>query len=859
MYRFICLFLLSLCLRPLAIASPVPLQPQEHGRSLQPYVELLEDRSGSATLEDALKTRGFAPVTQAQLIPGYSRSAFWLRTVLYNPTMHPHTVWLEVGIPRLQEVTLYQFTDQHWQLQQAGTKLAFAARPLDTATPVFPIILQPGESKPVLWRVASATALSIAPRIWTPELFRANEATANLVHGLYLGPLAVLGLYSLMLFLSLKQRGYAFHSASTLAFVVYELCMSGIGFRYLWPEAGTWATRLISLSMSISLICSLLFFRELLDTRKRMPRYDTLILALMTAPVISAVLSQLIDYTTGARLGTQLGLLFTGILPLFCFWTLVRGPAISWAYPMAMFMIALGNLPRVLEALGLRTPDQLSAYGTPLAGVLCSMLLLIAFTQQVQRIQQQKDEATSLLLALQEQEMEALEQLVAVRTQEINRALESARQANQAKNTLLAHISHDLRAPASVIIGYARLLPAQYRHAIEENAQHQLELIDELVDYSCIEHGEVALSPRSGYWYTFIDGIASDTRQLAAQHGNRFELHQAMDLPPVLKTDYKRLRQVLSNLLSNASKFTEQGLLSLHIERLGKGDQPSKVSLIFRVDDNGIGMSAATQFRLFQPFKRGDNSAGVQGSGLGLFISQRLVHKLGGDLTVQSQLGQGSSFSFILQLDIGAETELLAKIPASPAPLTATGRSYSILVVDDIADSRALTAHWLQVANHQAYQAKNVEDALRLLTQYPIDAVISEQHMLQCNGWDLLSAMRAEGMSQAVLLYSAIPEQPPADISFRFDLTLRKPAEPHQLLEAIEALQARQALTPPTSSELEQLKILIDSGQIGAIETWAASLARTQPACRNFAIQVMAAAVLIDIDALRCLLVSDST
>ncbi|RBH37341.1 hypothetical protein C3F00_044075, partial [Pseudomonas sp. MWU13-2860] len=89
----------------------------------------------------------------------------------------------------------------------------------------------------MLWRVASTTALSIVPRIWTPEQFRADEATANLARGLELGSLTVLGLYSLMLFLSLGQRGYAFHSASALTFVVYELCMSGMGFRYLWPEA----------------------------------------------------------------------------------------------------------------------------------------------------------------------------------------------------------------------------------------------------------------------------------------------------------------------------------------------------------------------------------------------------------------------------------------------------------------------------------------------------------------------------------------------------------------------------------------------------------------------------------------------
>ena len=834
------------------MASQVSINPLEHGRSLQPYVELMQDRGGNATLMDMQKAQGFVLPTLAQLTPGYSRSAFWLRTVLYNPGEHPRAVWLEVGISRLQEVTFYQLTDQGWQHQQAGTKLAFSARPLDTTTPVFPITLLPGESKTVLWRIASSTSLSFVPRLWTSELFRADEATDNLIHGLELGPLTVLGLYCLMLFFSLKQRGYAFLGVSTLSFVVYELCMSGLGFRYLWSEAGLWGTRLISLSINITLICLLQFFRELLDVRNSMPRWNRIMLALIAGLVVSTVLSQFIDYSMGARLGTQLGMLITVMLPLLCLWTLVRGPTIGWVYTLATFTMSLGNLSRVLEGLGLRAPDPFYLYGAPLAVVLCTMLLLITFTHQLRRMQQQKDQATASLLALRQEERDKLEQLVGVRTQELNSALESARQANQAKSALLVHISHDLRAPASVIIGYARLLqPSEKRKAIEKNAQYQLELIDELVDHSSIEHGDVTLSPRLGYWYAFIDGIAADARQLAAQNGNRFDLFQDKDIPPVLDTDYKRMRQVLSNLLSNAAKFTNQGRLSLLIERLDKGDVPSKVSLIFRVGDNGIGMSAATLRRLFQPFARGDNSDGVPGSGLGLCISQRLVRKLGGELTVQSQLGHGSHFSFTLQLGVGTESELLAKVPVIPTMQKTPDKCYTILVTDDVAESRALTTHWLQEAGHRGYEAKSVEEALQLLTRYHIDTVICDQHMPQRNGWDLLSTMRSRGMSQTVIMYSAMPEQPPEHVSLRFDRVLRKPAEPAQLLKVIAEVQPRQTLSQPSQSELMQLKMLVDTGQLSTIEAWASNLAQTQPAYSDFAHRVLEAAMLVDIDALQ--------
>ncbi|WP_129211994.1 hybrid sensor histidine kinase/response regulator [Crenobacter cavernae] len=843
-------------------AMPFVLTGNENGRALQPFVERMEDPGRRATLAEVLAHGRFAPAMPAQLTPGFSRSAFWLRARLSNPAPHPRTVWIEAGSARLQEISLYQREAGRWRVEEAGTLQPFAKRPLDTSTPVFPVTLEPGETRQIVWRVASRTAISMAPRAWMPEAFRAEEAVGTLVRGLELGSLTVIGLYSLMLFLSLGQRGYAFHGVSALTFVVYELAMTGLGFRFLWPQATGWATHSASLSVNVSLVCFLLFFREFLETRTRMPRWDKFMLALIAGLAVSIMLSQFVDYTASARLGTQLGLLITVVMPLFCFWTLFRGRATSWAYTLATFTISLGNLTRVLESLGLRTPDRLSSYGVPLAGVLCTFLLLAAFTQQMRRVRIQKDRATASLLAFREKEREELEELVATRTDELNVALEQAQTANRAKSALLAHISHDLRAPLSTIIGYARLLLhpeadlQRSRRAIEDNARHQLELIDELLDFSRGELGEVAIRPAPGYWYAFVDGVADDARQLALSHDNRFLLDSDAGVPPVLCTDFKRLRQILSNLISNAAKFTRDGTIRLAIRRLCEGEDPTSVTLGFELYDTGIGMSSDTLSRLFQPFERGDNAYEHEGTGLGLVIARSLVRKLGGELTVTSQLGEGSCFAFTLSFETQDEAALLAAGGATPFAPPAARRHYTVLVADDVPESLALTAHWLRSAGHKVLEAADGDEALRLLGQQAVDVLVSDQRMPHRDGWGLLAAMSERPAPPPALLYSAEPARRPAGLAnaLHFDAELLKPADPSQLLGMIDALlnvaQAEPALLKPDPIHLSILRDLIADGRISDIEDWASSLESASPAHAGFAREVARAAADLDFDAL---------
>lgn len=824
----------------------------EDGVLLQPYVLLAEDVNANASLTDILAQPRFQPASSRQLTPGYSRSAFWLRTRLQNPAPYPVTVWLETGTARLQEVTLYQLTGVHWQAEEAGTKRPFSVRPLDTTTPVFQVRLAAGESRELVWRIASETSISLLPRLWLPEHFRASEGTYRLLHGFEFGALTIMALYSLMLFFSLHRYGFAYYALSVLTYVIYEISITGFGFRYLWPEATFWATRIISLSATLSIAFFLLMFREFLDTRQHAPSWDCFLLGLLFC-LCSVIGILLLDYRLGAQLGTVLSLAATATMPVLCLVLLYRGPVGGWAYGLASFASMLGNLARMMEILGSRVSDVMSVYGAPLGSIVSTGMLLTAFTLQMRRVRIQKEQAITSLLVLKEQQHDKLEQQVIARTVALDGALREAHEANQAKNRLLAHISHDLRAPLSIIIGYARLLyqprtdSAVCLRAIEDNARHQLALIDELIDFSSNHLGEITLRPQDGAWADFLRSIVNDAQQLAAPHGNRFELMTDGETPPMLHLDFKRLRQVLANLLSNAAKFTRDGVIRLTVQAQ---QQNGQWSLAISVSDSGIGMSDDTLGRLFQPFRRGDNVQHTQGTGLGLVISAGLLAKMGGKLQADSTLGVGSTFSFCIPV---ALAHITAPDATTLHPQTAPLASgYRILLVDDHAQSRALTADWLQSAGHDVLEAADGYAALSLLAYHTVDAIVSDQQMPACDGWDLLATLRQQQTSPAVLLFSSMVACRPAHLppTLDFDGYLQKPASPAQLQQLLHPLlpQSRSTLAAALSdTQLTELTTLLQDGRISDLEVWAQTLGDTEPTQRRLATQIIRAAQQLDI------------
>jgi CheY-like chemotaxis protein len=291
-----------------------------------------------------------------------------------------------------------------------------------------------------------------------------------------------------------------------------------------------------------------------------------------------------------------------------------------------------------------------------------------------------------------------------------------------------------------------------------------------------------------GYLYGFLQEIADEAGFLAARQGNTFEAVLADDLPPLVEADFKRLRQVLMNLLANAAKFTRNGQIRFEVSAYPV-TTPDTVELRFSVIDTGIGIDPQEFEQLLQPFRRGRNAQRYEGSGLGLSIVTQLLERMNSRLEPQSSGEGGSHFSFRLQLKCAEEHELENGIVDNhAAPFDGQGKH--VLLVDDVEQNSEWLYDLLAGYGFDVSMAATGEDALACLAQQSVDLLISDQMMPGMDGWQLLRNVRERWGDLPVMLYSAVPPRRPEGYpqELAFDAVLLKPADSRELLAWVHTL-----------------------------------------------------------------------
>ena len=389
--------------------------------------------------------------------------------------------------------------------------------------------------------------------------------------------------------------------------------------------------------------------------------------------------------------------------------------------------------------------------------------------------------------------------------EELLRAKEAAEEASRAKSRFLANVSHELRTPLNAIIGYGEMLIEDAREhghdrylpdlgKIRDSGRHLLALISDVLDLSKIESGRTTLHLETFDVADMLRDVAGTLAPLAARNRNRLEIDCDADVGRV-HADLTKVRQCLFNLLSNACKFTENGVVRLSATREATGGNEW---VMFLVSDTGIGMSPEQIERLFEAFAQAEASTARRfgGTGLGLTISRTFARMMGGDITVSSAPGQGSTFTLVLPATVAP---LPADAVISPAPARTGGESPvgdtyrepfprhgRVLVIDDDPAARDLIARLLRNDGFEPLLAGSGEDGLRVAREMQPQAVVLDIVMPGMDGWSVLSALKLDPATAniPVVVTTVLEDQ---DIAWALGAAhyLMKPVERERLADIL--------------------------------------------------------------------------
>lgn len=370
---------------------------------------------------------------------------------------------------------------------------------------------------------------------------------------------------------------------------------------------------------------------------------------------------------------------------------------------------------------------------------------------------------------------------------ELIQARDAADSANRAKSVFLANMSHELRTPLNAILGFAQLMghdegmSADARHGLEtinRAGRHLLSLINDVLEISRIEAGRTQLHNEAYDFNDMLRSVEEMIRVRAEQKGLAFTVQAQGSLPRYVFSDAHHLRQVLVNLLGNAVKYTDHGSVSLRLVAGGE-------RIRFEVADTGPGIAVEDQGHIFQAFYQ--TAAGVakgEGTGLGLTISREFVRLMGGELTVHSELGRGSVFSFSLPLP-EVPAPAIASRPGRVLGLAAGQAAPRILVAEDHPDNRELITRMLKIAGFQVRSVDNGQRAVAVFQSWQPRFIWMDMRMPVLDGYQATRKIRAlpggDGVKIVALTASAFHEDRNAILQAGCDDLLAKPVEEDRL------------------------------------------------------------------------------
>lgn len=841
-YAFFCLVMFVLGLWPrvaLAVidvsnASQLSLLSQIEWCQSKPSVNIEQIANGACQFSKASKN---------DLARGISQNAFWLRFSLSNLSAHDAERWLQIGHPRLQLLSLYQANSNGgWHRSDTGMSVPASKRVVATTHPMLPITLAAGESRTYYVRVVSESSIHLEATLWEPIAQLRYQQGKELFQVLAWGGLMLATVFTLMVFYKLREKTYLYFGATLFFEIFQDMGYTGVLQAYLWPAGVPFPLEIQAIFIGLMLIFFALFVRSFLEKNNYQGTLNRILLLSVAGILLSMIWACFFSYGEAIRILPIAGIgMISSCFGLFIIaWHGGYRPAGFVALSFCILILML--IYRALVVYGVFPYSIIQSFGFSWYFLLITPLILAGTLK---------------------------------RTEEFHEAFIQSRADLTARIRFMAKMSHELRSPLNTILGYAELQERGIQNTsykanateIKRSGHHLLSMIDEILEHSRGEAGQLKLEPEPIHWLSFLSTLEQSITMMVQSGSNHFEMVIEGEMPSAIVVDERRLHQVLDNLLSNANRYTEHGKITL-ICQSSKLDS-AYCQLDFSVQDSGAGIAADEIKAIFQPFERGTagRASGVDGSGMGLAIVRQLLALMGSEIYVRSELGKGSRFSFSLKCALANNVK--AKHIVDGRHLS---KIYTLLLVDDDVNNRQLLSLLLADFGFNVLMASSGNDAKRHLRDQ-VNLVITDQFMENGDGWSVLQDWWAQKVP-VILLSAASPQRPKSLTSqLQFSGIHLKPFDIDDLLAnisedlAIEWLTGNESVFLTTENEppkppvklLAPLKTLIDEGAVTDMKDWLEKFGAEHPEYLVFCGIAIKACLAVNFKTLRQLVADDRT
>lgn len=654
----------------------------------------------------------------------YYHGTLWIKVDFTNDTLLTDWV-LMLAWPYIEKLEIKVVTDGELRHgYDTGLFRSLLTRPIENRFFAFPANIPSQHDTTVFLKVNSDFNIQLPLSVQSEKNFYQQEVIDSLWLGGFFGILLVMALYNSFLYFSTAEKSYLYYVLFVLSNFLYQASFSGIGHQFVWPEQFWLIKESYTVFPAMVYFFATLFVYEFLDIRK-----STVFLRAATASIavlwfgimlISIPLpDEIIRYVN-----TPLALLSCVLCISLGIYFWIKGERLAKYFTLAWFTVIVATLVAILKHIGLiegiTTAAQVQQIGTVIEVVLLSLALGVKIKEL---------------------------RLTTVRAE---REAEFMAAQSKAKSEFLATMSHEIRTPMNGVIGMVGLLkdtPLNQKqdelvNYIEGSGDALLTIINDILDYSKIEAGKLEIETIPFKLRDHLKQTCAVFKVLSDR--NKIPLNIDLDetIADKLKGDPNRIRQMLLNFISNAYKFTSKGSITVKVREM---QSSGEVNLLrFEVIDQGIGISEENLNKLFKAFAQAESSTSRKfgGTGLGLSITKRLAELMGGQVGVESQLGEGSTFWFELPLKTASDSDFVET--GDQGPLDLASYKLKVLVAEDNQVNQIVIKGILNKLSIQAEFCKNGLEAVELYQQQnnELDAVLMDCEMPELDGFEATKLIR---------------------------------------------------------------------------------------------------------------------